>query len=118
MTRATKIPGSSGAGTGPVSKHCPPASGYAGLNSGKRHWTQRGSSGSKHGRKTGTSQTGQLNEQQEEILNAWFGGYLPAANPRWAIVVLVEEGISGAESAAPVFKDVAQSLIQLYPTGG
>ncbi len=68
--------------------------------------------------KTGTSQTGQLNEQQEEILNAWFGGYLPAANPRWAIVVLVEEGISGAESAAPVFKDVAQSLIQLYPTGG
>lgn len=67
--------------------------------------------------KTGTSQTGQLNDQQEEILNTWFGGYLPAANPRWAIVVLVEEGISGAESAAPVFKDLAQSLIQLYPTG-
>lgn len=66
--------------------------------------------------KTGTSQTGQVNAQQEEILNTWFGGYLPASNPRWAIVVMVEGGVSGAESAAPVFKDLAQSLLRLYPT--
>lgn len=68
--------------------------------------------------KTGTSQTGQVNEQQEEILNTWFGGYLPASNPRWAMVVMVEEGISGAESAAPVFKDLAKSLLQLYSIAG
>jgi len=67
--------------------------------------------------KTGTSQTGQINEQQEEILNTWFAGYLPAENPRWAVVVMVEEGISGAESAAPVFKDLAEILLQLYPAG-
>lgn len=68
--------------------------------------------------KTGTSQTGQINERQEEILNTWFGGYLPAHDPRWAIVVLVEEGISGAASAAPVFKDLAQNLLQLYSVAG
>ena len=68
--------------------------------------------------KTATSQTGQINQQQEEILNTWFGGYLPAENPRWAVVVLVEEGTSGAESAAPVFKELAQSLIQLYSAAG
>lgn len=68
--------------------------------------------------KTGTSQTGQINEQQEEILNTWFGGYLPAENPRWAIVVMVEEGSSGAETAAPVFKELALALIQLYSAAG
>ena len=68
--------------------------------------------------KTGTSQTGQINEQREEILNTWFAGYLPAEHPRWAVVVMVEEGVSGAESAAPVFKELAKSLLQLYPAAG
>lgn len=68
--------------------------------------------------KTGTSQTGQINEREEEILNTWFGGYFPTENPRWAVVVMVEEGASGAESAAPVFKDLAKSLIQLYSAAG
>lgn len=68
--------------------------------------------------KTGTSQTGQINLHQEEILDTWFGGYLPIEKPRWAVVVLVEEGVSGAQSAAPVFKEIAQALVQLYPSSG
>lgn len=67
--------------------------------------------------KTGTSQTGQMDRQQEEILDTWFGGYLPAEKPRWAIVVLVEEGVSGAQSAAPVFQQIAQGLVQINPGG-
>ncbi|MDD3024542.1 MAG: penicillin-binding transpeptidase domain-containing protein, partial [Syntrophomonadaceae bacterium] len=54
--------------------------------------------------KTATSQTGNFKEDGQEILDTWFGGYFPADNPRWAIVVMVEGGQSGAQDAAPVFK--------------
>jgi peptidoglycan glycosyltransferase/penicillin-binding protein 2 len=68
--------------------------------------------------KTATSQTGQVKDDQtgksEEILNTWFGGYFPADNPQWVIVVMVEEGTSGAESAAPVFKEIAQGILKCY----
>lgn len=61
--------------------------------------------------KTGTSQTGAIKEDEQEILDTWFGGYFPAQEPRWAIVVLVEEGESGARNAAPVFKEIAQRMV-------
>ncbi|HWP98437.1 MAG TPA: penicillin-binding protein 2 [Syntrophomonadaceae bacterium] len=61
--------------------------------------------------KTGTSQTGMLKDQDQEVLNTWFGGYFPADHPRWAMVILVEDGKSGARDAAPVFKDIAQNMV-------
>lgn len=61
--------------------------------------------------KTGTSQTGVIKENEQEILDTWFGGYLPAREPRWAIVVIVEEGESGALNAAPVFKEIARRMV-------
>jgi peptidoglycan glycosyltransferase/penicillin-binding protein 2 len=64
--------------------------------------------------KTATSQTGNLNEDGEEILNAWFGGFFPAENPRWAVVVMVEDGKSGSQDAAPVFRDIARSMLNCY----
>ncbi len=68
--------------------------------------------------KTGTSQTGILDNAGEEILNTWFGGYFPADNPRWAIVVLVEEGKSGATDAAPVFREIAKEMLRYFSTTG
>lgn len=64
--------------------------------------------------KTATSQTGNI-KASEEILNTWFAGYLPAEAPRWAIVVLVEEGKSGAENCAPVFKDISRGILEISP---
>lgn len=63
--------------------------------------------------KTGTSQTGIFTEKDGEVLDAWFGGYFPAQNPRWAVVVMVEEGKSGARDAAPIFKEIASRMINL-----
>lgn len=62
--------------------------------------------------KTATSQTGNFDQEGNEILNTWFTGFFPADNPRWAIVVLVEGGKSGAENAAPVFKTIARQILQ------
>lgn len=66
--------------------------------------------------KTGTSQSGRISIDGEEILDTWFAGYFPANNPRWAIVVLVEQGKSGAEDAAPVFKEISQGMLNLFST--
>lgn len=66
--------------------------------------------------KTGTSQTGmyvQEGEENKEILNAWFGGFFPADHPRLVIVVMVENGKTGGQSAAPVFKEIAREMLKL-----
>ena len=61
--------------------------------------------------KTATAQTGRYKDEKE-ILNTWFAGYLPADKPRWVIVVLVEEGESGAQNSAPVFRDIARQMVK------
>ena len=66
--------------------------------------------------KTATSQTGMYLEDDKEVLNTWFGGYFPAENPRWAIVVMVEEGSSGAVDAAPIFKEISNNILDLFST--
>lgn len=62
--------------------------------------------------KTATCQTGRMDSADKEVLNTWFAGYLPAENPRWAIVVMSEEGSSGSENCAPVFKEISQGILQ------
>ena len=43
-------------------------------------------------------------------VNAWFTGYAPRSNPRYIVTVLIEEGISGSESAAPVFREIVEQI--------
>ncbi len=63
--------------------------------------------------KTATAQTGKT-ENGEEIYNAWFAGYFPADNPRFAVAILKENGGEGAVSCAPVFKEIAENCRQYY----
>ncbi len=65
--------------------------------------------------KTATSQEGivRSEDKEREILNTWFAGFFPADKPRWAVVVLVEDGTSGAADAAPVFKEIAEGILDL-----
>lgn len=64
------------------------------------------------GGKTATAQTGNV-ENGEEIYNAWFAGYFPADNPRYAVAILKEDGGEGAVSCAPIFKTVAEEITEL-----
>ncbi len=59
--------------------------------------------------KTGSAQVG--NEGEET--NAWFTGYAPRKNPRYVVTVLVEGGSSGAESAAPIFREITENILKL-----
>ncbi|WP_232035512.1 peptidoglycan D,D-transpeptidase FtsI family protein [Methylomusa anaerophila] len=67
------------------------------------------------GGKTGSAETGRIDSAGKSISHAWFAGYTPLAHPQYVIVVFIEEGMSGGNVAAPVFKEIASELMKLNP---
>lgn len=62
------------------------------------------------GAKTSTAQTGRFDENGEELCNAWITGFFPAYSPRYVLTVLVEDGGYGNDSAAPIFRRIAERI--------
>jgi len=58
------------------------------------------------GGKTGTGQTSKTRDN-----HAWFIGVAPIDNPRFVVVVVIEEGGSGGQIAAPVARHILQYLM-------
>ena len=58
--------------------------------------------------KTGTAQTGGNRDS-----HAWFVGYVPAEQPQYAFVIMLEHGGSGGADAGPLAKKLVQSLMEL-----
>lgn len=67
------------------------------------------------GGKTASAQTGSYYDDAKtnEIVEAWFVGFFPAQQPRYTIVVLAQGADSGSLYAAPIFKDVADAILEL-----
>lgn len=66
------------------------------------------------GGKTASAQTGIYTvpgEEDSEIVHAWFAGYFPDDDPKYAVAVLVEGGKSGSDAAAPIFKSIADDVM-------
>jgi penicillin-binding protein 2 len=42
--------------------------------------------------------------------HAWFAGFVPAKKPRYAVVVVLEHGGSGAKAAGPIVRELVKSL--------
>jgi len=57
--------------------------------------------------KTGTAET------PSGAPHAWFAGYAPADNPQIAIAVLVENSGEGSVAAAPVFRSLVETFLQI-----
>lgn len=78
--------------------------------------------------KTGTTQVRRISEKDRAMGitstaskpwhhrdHAWFVAFAPVHDPRFAVVVLVEHGVSGSRVAAPIARDIlltAQQLIK------
>jgi penicillin-binding protein 2 len=62
------------------------------------------------GGKTGSAETGRFKENGREIINAWFCGFYPASSPKYSIVVLSEDGVSGSVTCGPVFKEICEKI--------
>ncbi|MGN1090094.1 MAG: peptidoglycan D,D-transpeptidase FtsI family protein [Huintestinicola sp.] len=65
------------------------------------------------GGKTSTAQTWRYNEDGSEVLNCWFTGFFPENEPRYAVTVMIENGISGNVTCGPVFKEIAEEVTDL-----
>jgi len=61
--------------------------------------------------KTGSAETGRKSMTGQGISHAWFAGYAPLLNPQYAVVVFVEDGMSGGDIAAPIFGEIIQELV-------
>lgn len=61
------------------------------------------------GAKTGTAQTGVL-EGDREVIQAWYAGFYPLTEPKYAIVVLGEDEEKGGSICAPVFQELCNWL--------
>ncbi len=60
--------------------------------------------------KTSTAQTGRFDEKGEEYCHGWVTGFFPASSPRYAITVLVEDGGYGNDTAAPIFREIVDTM--------
>ena len=61
--------------------------------------------------KTATAQSGQYDENGNEILYCWFAGFFPKENPQYTICIMKENGSSGGSDCGPVFKEIAENIL-------
>ena len=66
---------------------------------------------SNHG-KTATAQSGWY-ENGREINHTWFCGYFSAKERTYVVSIFKEDGISGANDCAPVFKEISEKIFEL-----
>ncbi|WP_031516590.1 peptidoglycan D,D-transpeptidase FtsI family protein [Desulfofalx alkaliphila] len=59
--------------------------------------------------------TGSAEVAGQNGVNAWFVGYSPKDNPRYVTAVLVKDGVSGGETAGPVFREVMEQILGCLP---
>lgn len=62
--------------------------------------------------KTATAETGWKNESGKFVSQSWFCGFFPLDNPKYTVVILAEDSVSGGEDCAPVFKSIAEKVTQ------
>jgi penicillin-binding protein 2 len=65
--------------------------------------------------KTGTAEFGRKEDRQR---HAWMIAFAPFEKPRYAIVMLVDEGISGGETAAPRMQKLLSEIFNGAPAEG
>jgi penicillin-binding protein 2 len=61
--------------------------------------------------KTGTAETGRSGPAGRSVNHAWFAGYAPLDNPQYVMVVFVEDGMSGGDVAAPIFREITARIL-------
>lgn len=61
--------------------------------------------------KTGTAQV--KNERGQLVDHTtWFASFAPYENPRYAVIVMVESGIAGGVTCAPIAHDIYKAILQ------
>ncbi len=61
--------------------------------------------------KTGTAEIQDLNNRRKGK-TTWFASFAPYPNPKWAVVVMIEDGASGGSTCSPVAGPVYAALMK------
>lgn len=61
--------------------------------------------------KTATAQSGQYDENGNEIKFCWFVGFFPEDKPQYTICIMKEDGVSGGSDCGPVFREIAENIL-------
>ncbi len=59
--------------------------------------------------KTATAETG-WRKGDRLIVNSWFCGFFPVENPKYVVVVLIEDEFLNGTSGAPIYKKIADGI--------
>lgn len=65
--------------------------------------------------KTGTAEREERREDGQKKNTVWFISFAPYEHPQYAVVVMVENGVSGGATCAPIARDVYLALQNLKP---
>lgn len=60
--------------------------------------------------KTSTAQTGRFDEDGNEYCHGWVTGFFPVHEPKYAVTIIAEDAGYGNDTAAPVFKEIAEAM--------
>ena len=63
--------------------------------------------------KTASAETGWRTADGGDVVHGIFAGLFPADAPKYALVVIVENGRSGSAAAAPIFREIVQKIIEI-----
>jgi peptidoglycan glycosyltransferase/penicillin-binding protein 2 len=63
--------------------------------------------------KTASAETGWRTKDGGDVVHGIFAGLFPADAPKYALVVIVENGRSGSAAAAPIFREIVQKIIEI-----
>jgi peptidoglycan glycosyltransferase/penicillin-binding protein 2 len=61
--------------------------------------------------KTGSAQS---TVNGKDVVHAWFTGFYPYNNPKYVVSICIEDGGSGGQVAAPLFKDIVDEIEKIH----
>jgi penicillin-binding protein 2 len=62
--------------------------------------------------KTGTAEIQDEHSNKTGHQTTWFASFAPYESPRWAVVIMVEDGASGGETCSPIAKPIYEALLE------
>lgn len=62
--------------------------------------------------KTSTAQTG-LKSGLRNVLQGWYAGFFPAKDPKYCVLVMMEDVESGGANCGPIFKEVVEKISKI-----
>ncbi|WP_026894139.1 peptidoglycan D,D-transpeptidase FtsI family protein [Clostridiisalibacter paucivorans] len=67
----------------------------------------------KFGGAAGKTGTAEAIMNEKAVKHGWFSGFFPKEKPKYVVTVLVEDGVSGGVSAAPIFNDIIKNIVNI-----